>query len=66
MESSREAAEWLTHSWRRTSAERLGFDIARLMNIIKHSLSPFPAVVAQLGVGNKTKKGVHDGRKKIT
>ena len=35
--------------WRQTSAERLGFDKARHMNIYRHSLSWFPATVAQLG-----------------
>ena len=33
----------------RTAAERLGFDMAGFMNIIGHSVSPFPAAVAQLG-----------------
>jgi len=39
----------LTNRWRRTAAERLGFDMVGFMNIIRHSLSPFPAAVAQLG-----------------
>ncbi len=37
----------------RTAAERLGFDMAGFMNIIRHGLSAFPAAVAQLGRSTK-------------
>ena len=37
-----------TKRWRRTAAERLGFDMTGFMNIIRHCLSALPAAVAQL------------------
>ena len=50
MMRQRESEDWASNkTLERTAAERLGFDIARFMNIVRHSLSPFPAAVAQLG-----------------
>ncbi len=41
--------DWIPNkALERTAAERLGFDMAGFMNIIRHGLSPFPAAVAQL------------------
>lgn len=34
---------------RLTAASRLGFDAVGFMTVIRHSLSPLPAAVAQLG-----------------
>jgi hypothetical protein len=46
--------------WRRTAAERLGFDMAGFMNIIRHGLSPFPAAVAQLGRSVSSIRGMFE------